>query len=154
MDTQVCPAHAPRSGHPGRDAHEIRHYLETIEFLLPHVAPALLSAQNDAKSTPLHWAALNSHLPVAQSLVRCPRGPGVDLIDIKNAAGRTPIGEAETVGWEEGAKWFVEVMNLDEGAKGEELQVAEDAETIEVEIQDAEGQVAKMTIGQRPPSAQ
>lgn len=106
---------------------------------------------------------MNAHLPVAQALVKCPCGPGVDLIDVKNEAGRTPLGEAENVGWEEGAKWFVEVMNLDEGAKGEEVHVAEDedAEKIEVEIQDAEGQVAKMTIGQRltaispsdPPSA-
>lgn len=118
-----------------------------------HVSPALLSAQNDARSTALHWAALNSHLAVAQALVKLPNGPGLDLIDVKNEAGRTPLGEAENVGWEEGAKWFVEVMNLDESAKGEELQVAEDTEKIEVEIQDAEGQVAKMTIGQRPADA-
>ncbi|TFY64329.1 hypothetical protein EVJ58_g2704 [Rhodofomes roseus] len=136
-------------------------HTETLEFLLRHVSPALLSAQNDARSTALHWAALNAHLPVAQALVKSPEGPGVDLIDVKNDAGRTPLGEAENVGWEEGAKWFVEVMNLDESAKGEEMQVAEDADKIEVEIQDAEGQVAKMTIGQRaadatppnPPSA-
>ena len=149
-DTQVCPVVAPRLGCTGRDAHETRHYLETLEYLLHHISPALISAKNDAKSTPLHWAALNAHLPVAQALVKCPRGPGVDLIDIKNEAGRTPLGEAENVGWEEGAKWFVEVMNLDESAKGEELQVAENTDKIEVEIQDAEGQVAKMTNGQRP----
>ena len=65
-----------------------------------------------------------------------PGGPGVDLIDIKNSAGRSPLGEAETVGWEEGAKWFV--------------QVAEAVQDIEVEIQDAEGQVAKITLGQKP----
>ncbi|KAH9920964.1 cytoplasmic protein [Fomitopsis serialis] len=128
-------------------------HTETLEYLLRHVSPALLSAQNDARSTALHWAALNSHLAVAQALVKFPNGPGLDLIDVKNEAGRTPLGEAENVGWEEGAKWFVEVMNLDESAKGEELQVAEDAEKIEVEIQDAEGQVAKMTIGQRPADA-
>lgn len=61
------------------------------------------------------------------------------------------MGEAENVGWEEGAKWFVEVMNLDGDAKGEEeLHPAEGVDNIEVEIQDAEGQVAKMTIGQQP----
>ncbi|KAI0752775.1 cytoplasmic protein [Daedaleopsis nitida] len=90
-----------------------------------------------------------SHLPIAQKLVKFPGGPGVDLIDIKNATGRSPLGEAENAGWEEGAKWFVEVMNLDESAKGEEeLQPAEAVDNIEVEIQDADGQIAKMTIGQ------
>ncbi|OBZ69629.1 Ankyrin repeat-containing protein P16F5.05c [Grifola frondosa] len=125
-------------------------HTEALDYLLPLVSPSLLSAQNDAKSTPLHWAALNSHLAIAQKLVRFPSGPGVDLIDIKNAAGRSSLGEAENVGWDEGAKWFVEVMNLEEGANGEEeLQVPESGEGIEVEIQDADGQVAKMTIGQK-----
>ena len=131
--------------------HELTHarcLVDALDYLLPKVSPSLLSAQNDAKSTPLHWAALNSHLAIAQKLVQFPGGPGINLIDIKNAAGRSPLGEAENVGWEEGAKWFVEVMNLDDGAKGEEeLHPAEGAENIEVEIQDAEGQVAKMTIG-------
>ncbi|KAI0919117.1 hypothetical protein AcW1_003424 [Taiwanofungus camphoratus] len=124
-------------------------HTEALEYLLPIVSPSLLSVQNNAKSTPLHWAALNSQLSIARALVRFPQGPGIDLIDIKNAAGRSSLGEAENAGWDEGAKWFVEVMNLDEGAKGEEeLHPADGTEDIEVEIQDAEGQVAKMTIGQ------
>ncbi|KZT05432.1 cytoplasmic protein [Laetiporus sulphureus 93-53] len=123
-------------------------HIEALEYLLPLVSTSLLSAQNNAQSTPLHWAALNSHLAVAQALVRYPQGPGISLLDIKNAAGRSPLGEAENVGWEEGAKWFVEVMNLDEGAKDEEV-VAEGTENVEVEIQDAEGRVAKMTLGPR-----
>jgi len=103
--------------------------------------------QNEAKSTPLHWAALNSHLPVVQKLVRFTKGPGIDLIDIKNTAGRTPLGEAENVGWDEGAKWLVEVMNLDDSSpKDEEEQVVDPSQSIEIEIQDAEGQVAKMKI--------
>ncbi|GBE80792.1 predicted protein [Sparassis crispa] len=122
---------------------------EALEYLLRLVSPSLLSAQNDAKSTALHWAALNSHLPCAKALVNFPSGPGTDLIDIKNSAGRSPLGEAENVGWDEGAKWFVEVMNLDEGGRRkEELQTAENPSDIEVEIQDAEGQIAKMKIGQ------
>lgn len=70
------------------------------------------------------------------------------MIDIKNAAGRSPLGEAENAGWEEGAKWFVELMNLDEKPKGEEeeLQSAEGTDNIEVEIQDVEGQIAEMTL--------
>lgn len=90
---------------------------------------------------------MNSHLAVAQVLVKHPKGPGKDLIDIKNAAGRSPLGEAENIGWDEGAKWFVEVMNLDDGGKGEEeLRPEASAEDIEIEIQDAEGQVAKMKV--------
>lgn len=101
---------------------------------------------------------MNSHLDIAQKLVQYPSGPGRDLIEIKNAAGRSPLGEAELAGWEEGAKWFVQVMNLDHEQKTEELgeedgqdDVILDTENgvnrdIEVEIQDADGQVAKMTI--------
>ncbi|KAI0740969.1 cytoplasmic protein [Earliella scabrosa] len=123
-------------------------HTDALDYLLTQVPTTLLSARNNAGSTPLHWAALNSHLLIAQKLVQLSGGPGVDLIDIKNAVGRSPLGEAENAGWEEGAKWFVEVMNLDEKAKGEEdPELAEGAENIEVEIQDAEGQVAKMTLG-------
>ena len=119
-----------------------------MNLLLPHLPPGALSARNNAGSTPLHWAALNTHLAIAQKLVQHPKGPGISLIDIKNAAGRSPLGEAENVGWEEGAKWFVEVMSLDEEAKGEEDQpLPEGVGDIEVEIQDAEGQVARMKIG-------
>jgi uncharacterized protein len=118
-----------------------------LDYLLKIVSPALLSTQNEAQSTPLHWAAINTHLEVAQRLIRFPQGPGVDLIDIKNAAGRSPLGEAENVGWEEGAKWFVELMNLEDSAKDEEeLRPAADVEDIEVKIQDADGQIAKMKI--------
>ncbi|KAI0364955.1 ankyrin, partial [Pilatotrama ljubarskyi] len=128
-------------------------HTDALDYLLPLLPPSLLAARNHAGTTPLHWAALNSHLAVAQKLVQFPGGPGVDLIDIKNSAGRSPLGEAETVGWEEGAKWFVQVMNLDGGGKEEEeLHPAEGAENIEVEIQDAEGQVARMTLGQKSSS--
>lgn len=147
MDIQVCRRHSQSLS--SRNLTYARCATEALEYLLPIVSPSLLSVQNNAKSTPLHWAALNSQLSIARALVRFPQGPGIDLIDIKNAAGRSSLGEAENAGWDEGAKWFVEVMNLDEGAKGEEeLHPADGTEDIEVEIQDAEGQVAKMTIGQ------
>lgn len=124
---------------------------EALDFLLSVVSPSLLSAQNSAKSTPLHWAALNSHLPIVQKLVQFKDGPGVDLLDVKNAAGRSPLGEAENIEWNEGAKWMVEVMNLDDaGSQGVEDQVVDAADDIEVEIQDAEGQVARMKISQPP----
>lgn len=124
-----------------------------MSYLLPLVPSSLLAAQNNSGSTPLHWAALNAHLDIAQKLVRHD-GPGRDLIDIKTKAGLSPLGEAELAGWEEGAKWFVEVMNLDpEGSKEqpEDEEATLDSEDganrdIEVEIEDADGRIAKMTI--------
>ncbi|EPQ55269.1 ankyrin [Gloeophyllum trabeum ATCC 11539] len=125
-------------------------HIELLEYLLPLVPPSLLSAQNESKSTALHWACVNAHLPVVQKLVQFPGGPGVDLIDIKNAAGRSPLAEAEMAGWDEGAKWLVQVMNLEEsGAKEVDEEVAAGASTqdVEVEIQDADGQIARMSLG-------
>lgn len=123
---------------------------DILDYLLPIIPASLLASQNNAKSTPLHWASLNSHLLIAQRLVGFP-GPGVDLIDIKNAAGRSPLAEAELVGWEEGSKWLVQMMKLDaevvgkegddEGATSRSL-----SEDVEVEIEDADGQMAKITI--------
>ena len=111
--------------------------------------PTLLSAQNDARSTALHWATLNQHLPIIQKLVNFPVGSGADLIDIKNSAGISPLGEAERIGWDEGAKWLVEMMNLDIDAVKEEdgNELIDSAQDVEIEIEDADGGVAKMTIG-------
>ncbi|KAH8827819.1 ankyrin repeat-containing domain protein [Flagelloscypha sp. PMI_526] len=129
-------------------------HTELLEYLLPILPTSLLSVQNASGSTALHWAALNSHLSIVQKLVEFPDGPGVDLIDIKNKAGRSPLAEAENVGWDEGAKWLVQVMNLDEGPteqEGDADAAVDPSQQIEVEIEDADGKVAKMTI-QSPPS--
>lgn len=79
------------------------------------MSPSLLAVANQAGSTPLHWAALNSHFSVVKKLVLFPLGPGASLIDFKNLAGRSPLGEAEFVGWEEGAQWLLGQMTLDDG---------------------------------------
>ncbi|TDL16455.1 cytoplasmic protein [Rickenella mellea] len=122
-------------------------HLEVLNYLLTIVSPSIIGVLNNSRSSPLHWAALNSHLAVAKTLVEFPGGPGVDLIDIKNDAGRTPLGEAEMAGWDEGARWFVEVMKLDEKADPEdELRLADSVEDIEVEIEDANGEIARMSI--------
>lgn len=71
----------------------------------------------------------------------------MDLIDIKNAAGRTPLGEAEQAGWDEGAKWMVEVMRLDVGGGEEGVESIEKPTEIEIEVEGIEGDVAKMTVG-------
>jgi hypothetical protein len=122
-----------------------------LDYLLPLVSPSILSAQNSAGSTALHWAALNQHLELAQKLVHFTGGPGIDLIDIKNLAGRSPLGEAEMIGWDEGARWLVQVMKLDESSHHEVNDSDKDGlvdttQDIEVEIQDADGEVAKMMI--------
>ncbi|KAJ7072920.1 ankyrin repeat-containing domain protein [Mycena amicta] len=126
-------------------------HADLLDYLLPLLPAELLAAQNNAQSTPLHWAAVNSHLDIVKKLVEFPGGPGVDLIDIKNTAGRSPLAEAELAGWDEGAQWLVQMMTLDDGVKEGEGE-ADDAQldsgqAIQVEIEDADGQVAKMTIG-------
>lgn len=126
---------------------------DVLDYLLSVVSPSLLSASNQAGSTPLHWATLNSHLPIVKKLVLFPRGPGAALIDMKNNAGRSPLGVAEFAGWEEGAQWLVEKMSLDQGPGSSQEDDVEAGELepevgdIEVEIQDAEGGVSKMTLG-------
>jgi len=119
-------------------------HTHVLAYLLPLVSPSLVVHRNHAGSTPLHWAAVNRHLDVVQTLVRFPTGPGVDLIDIKNDAGRSPLGEAELAGWDEGARWFVQVMNL--GEVKEDQEPLDPSQAIEVEIQDADGQMARLTI--------
>ncbi|KAJ6488238.1 ankyrin repeat-containing domain protein [Mycena vitilis] len=136
-------------------------HTDILDYLLPIVPPTLLSAGNDAGSTPLHWAALNSHLEVVKKLVQFQGGRGIDLIDIKNAGGRSPLAEAELAGWDEGAQWLVQMMKLDPGGDVKEGETTDDtneqvdddddvaipAEGIDIEIEDADGQMAKMRIG-------
>ena len=133
-------------------------FSDILDYLLPLVSPSLLAAPNQAGSTPLHWATLNSHLSIVKKLVLFPEGPGAALIDFKNVAGRSPLGEAEFSGWGEGAQWLVGQMTLDDVggvAAGREEEAGDDelepeVGNIEVEIQDAEGGVAKISIGQNP----
>jgi uncharacterized protein len=102
------------------------------------VPSSLLSAQNHAGSTALHWAAVNSQLATARALVNFPGGPGIDLIDIKNAAGRSSLGEAETAGWDEGAKWMVQVMRLDDtGCVEDDTPLSE--EQVEIGVENNKG---------------
>lgn len=119
-----------------------------LNYLLPIVPSSLLAAQNNSGSTALHWAALNTHLEVAKALVEFPGGSGVDLIDIKNTAGHSPLAEAEFSGWEEGAKWLVEVMKLEPDSNDQEVDepVEGGVQDIQVEIEDASGEIAKINI--------
>jgi hypothetical protein len=129
-------------------------------MLLPIVPSSLLSTSNRAGSTALHWAALNALLASARRLVEFPGGPGIDLIDIKNAAGRSPLGEAEAAGWDEGAKWMVEVMRLaDAGGVGAVAEGEGDPADSQIEDQDEDtGGAASISVegpgvGGCPPSS-
>jgi uncharacterized protein len=105
---------------------------------------------------------MNSHLSTIKLLINAPGSPGSSLIDIKNRAGRTALGEAEMAGWDEGAVWLVGAMELPTGqaqgtdvsqgpdsedvgemAEGDEVVEAKD---IEIEIEDADGGIAKMSL--------
>lgn len=156
METDIQVLNEGRNQSKKSDFYRI--FIDLLDYLLPIVPPALLSAQNSAESTPLHWAAVNSHLDVMKKLVQFEGGPGIDLIDIKNAAGRSPLAEAELAGWDEGAQWLVQMMKLDPGGDVKEGEadatdgddVALPAEGIEIEIEDADGQMAKMRVGGQP----
>ncbi|KAF7980143.1 hypothetical protein HWV62_39587 [Athelia sp. TMB] len=123
-------------------------HTDVLDYVGSVVPPTLISVQNSSQSTAMHWAALNQHLPIMQKLVALPGGPGIDLIDIKNSAGRSPLGEAEISGWQEGAQWLVQVMNIDTDEAKEEAgdEVIDGSQDVEVEIEDANGQIAKMKI--------
>ncbi|KAF7983013.1 hypothetical protein HWV62_24644 [Athelia sp. TMB] len=123
-------------------------HTDVLDYVGSVVPPTLISVQNSSQSTAMHWAALNQHLPIMQKLVALPGGPGIDLIDIKNSAGRSPLGEAEISGWQEGAQWLVQVMNIDTDEAKEEAgdDVIDGSQDVEVEIEDANGQIAKMKI--------
>lgn len=72
-------------------------------------------------------------------------GPGV--LDIKNSNGRSVITEAEMIGWEEGVSWMMTVMSVDTKEQEGDEVLEEGSTDVEVEIQDAEGRIAKMNLG-------
>ena len=134
---------------------------DILAYILPLIPPSSLSTQNSSGSTPLHWATLNEQLGAMKALVAHPTGPGAKLVDIKNNAGRTALGEAEMAGWDAGAVWLVGAMDvneskedaqgLDEGELTGEAVGDADVEgteplEIHVEVQDAESGISRMTI--------
>lgn len=99
--------------------------------MLPNLPPSLLEVPNlSGRSTPLHWAAINGHLSTAQALVLHPGGPGPLLINIQNGAGHSPLTEAELAGAADVAKWFVEVMVIDQEAEETETSEAISPEAV------------------------
>ena len=144
-----------------------RFRLDLLDYLVPdHVPPSFATVQNEsAGSTPLHWATLNKQLDVVKQLVklcgawgflfpnwlsrnsvrsRC-LGPGI--LDVRNKSGRSAITEAEMNEWAEGVTWMVGVMSVDDSGGGaQETDEPVESGDVQVEIQDAEGRVAKLSV--------
>lgn len=93
----------------------------------------------------------NASIPI------CPRESSSDkigpaLISIRNNAGRTPLGEAEHAGWDDGARWLVSVMDFDADGEGGESNInegtsddADDTEDMET-VEAASSEMEKMRL--------
>ena len=69
------------------------------------------------------------------------------MLDIKNQSGRSAITEAEMNEWAEGVTWMVGVMSVgDSAGVAQETDEVVGSEDVQVEIQDAEGRVAKLNM--------
>ena len=89
------------------------------------------------------WFWSNSTHPEAPVYQRL----GIGVLDIKNKSGRSAITEAEINEWAEGVTWMVGVMTLDGGGgASKETDEVVESEDVQVEIQDAEGRIAKLSV--------
>lgn len=127
---------------------------DILRYLLPLVPVSLLSAANASGSTALSWASLNGHLDVVQGLVLHSPGPGDALIDIKNAAGRTPVGDAEMMDHGEVASWLVSRMLLGDDlvtnkAKGESSTMEGDMGEEEEGEQEEETELFRLSLNDK-----
>ena len=69
------------------------------------------------------------------------------MLDVKNKNGRSAITEAEMNEWAEGVTWMVGAMSVDDsGGTTQEADEAVESGDVQVEIQDAEGRVAKLSM--------
>ena len=69
------------------------------------------------------------------------------MLDVKNKNGRSAITEAEMNEWAEGVTWMVGVMSVDgSGSATQETDEVVESGDVQVEIQDAEGRVAKLSV--------
>ncbi|KAL9136884.1 MAG: hypothetical protein Q9175_001914 [Cornicularia normoerica] len=96
-----------------------------------------LNLQNASGNTPLHWAALNGHLPVVKLLVEAGADPTV-----MNKAGKDAVYEAEANEKNDAAAWLLTEGKGLESAVGRSLD--QRAPGTEGE-DDAEGQLEDVT---------
>jgi hypothetical protein len=69
-----------------------RIYIEVFTYLLSQLPPSAYIQTNTALSTPLHWLALNYHLPLLRLF--CPLLPR-SAFDLLNGHSKTAVQEAE-----------------------------------------------------------
>lgn len=86
--------------------------LDIVAYLLPLLPASALVVPNLAKSTPLHWIALNYHLPLLRLL--CPLLP-LEAFSALNLHGKTPVQGAE-----EGCESFEVPEKEEAGERGKE----------------------------------
>ncbi|KAJ5958740.1 uncharacterized protein N7479_005890 [Penicillium vulpinum] len=91
--------------------------LQKLSSAEPAQRAALVNHRNNSGNTPLHWAALNTHLGCVKALVEA----GADL-DVKNDAGHDAVFLAERTAWA--------AVEGDEQAEAE----GDDAQTQEIEM--------------------
>ena len=114
---------------------------EILEFLLSRIENedarlSLLSAQNSAGNTPLHWAALNGHLTSVQCLVE----KGADPY-LQNKAGHDAVYEAERNDRREAVEWMLKEGGLEEEMEGvqgeaEEMTQEEGEKDLKEQLED------------------
>ncbi|GAD91839.1 predicted protein [Paecilomyces variotii No. 5] len=88
--------------------------IEILSYLLTTLSSAstpssIINHCNHSGNTPLHWAALNTHLDCVKALVEA----GADL-DVKNDAGHDAVFLAERTAWSTEQKEAEEKKNEDE----------------------------------------
>ena len=81
------------------------------------ILPSYANAPNASSNTPLHWAALNNHLPTVQYLYSQSADPL-----LKNDQGRTALEEAESRGWEDVARYLAAKMAVEVKKRGIEFE--------------------------------
>ena len=105
-----------------------------------NVPKALIAVANNSKSTPLHWATVNKHLEILKLLLEAPDGPGPILIEQKDLAGMTAIGEAEQEEWQEGAQYLISMMSI--GSRHTAKEITEEVMEDPIGSPDTDGTIS------------
>lgn len=125
-------------------------------LLMPPPQESLLNSPNISGSTPLHYAALNGHLPAVTLLLAAGADPTV-----VNRAGHDAVYEAELNGKDEVARFILEKgIGLESGiggkgggvegvmrggeAAGEEGEEGEEREDVEMKMGEGDGVAVEM----------
>lgn len=97
--------------------------LQKVSSLDPAQRTAFINHRNHSGNTPLHWAALNTHIECVKALVEA----GAD-VTIKNDAGHDAVFLAERAAWSASAE------------EGDANESEEQTQEIEMTVGEGEGQ--------------